>query len=66
MFWLLFIIALMKIDTIKSACPPTKAWIEQLLDKIFIPEAALIVLNPNEIIYQQAVGYHSPLISEEE
>jgi len=64
MFWFLFLIAFIKIDIIKSDCPPTKAWIQQLLDKALIPGAALIVINANETIYQQAVGYHSPLISQ--
>jgi CubicO group peptidase (beta-lactamase class C family) len=65
MFWFFFIIALIEAGTTKSECPPTTASIQQLLDDAYIPGAAIIVVNANEIIYQQGVGYHSPPISEE-
>lgn len=63
--WFIVIIACIRIDTTDGQCPPTKASIQYLLDEAFIPGAAIVVVDSNEIIYQQGVGYHSPPISEE-
>ena len=65
MFWLLFLVSFTNINRITSDCPPSKASIQTLLDKTFIPGVSLIVAKPNEILYQQQVGYQSPPISDE-
>lgn len=66
MFWFFFIIVLIKIGITESVCPPTKQSIQNLLDEAFIPGAALLVINNSQIIYEQGIGYHSPLISEQQ
>ena len=66
MFWALFILALLRARPIRTDCPPSKATIQHALDQAFIPGAALIVLNASGIVYQEEVGYHSPLISEQQ
>jgi CubicO group peptidase (beta-lactamase class C family) len=65
MFLFLFLIALIKADSIEFQCPPTTASIEYLLDKSYIPGASIIVLNREKILYEKGIGYHSPPIPEE-
>ncbi|UJR10029.1 hypothetical protein I4U23_014252 [Adineta vaga] len=59
----LFILILIQVDSVVSECPATISSIQNLLDGAYIPGAAIIVVNRNEIIYEQAFGYHSPPIS---
>ncbi|CAF2858077.1 unnamed protein product [Rotaria sp. Silwood2] len=63
-FWLFMIITLIKAEDHQFKCPLTKALIQSLLDDAYIPGAAIIVVKPNEIIYEEGIGYHSPPISE--
>ncbi|CAF1557451.1 unnamed protein product, partial [Adineta ricciae] len=41
-----------------STCP-SREWIEQSLEKIHVPGAAIIVVNATHVLYEQAVGYKS-------
>ncbi|CAF0723780.1 unnamed protein product [Adineta steineri] len=61
-FWLLTIAILIQTDVYAAECPPTTTLIQRLLDEVFIPGAAFIVVNSTDIIYEQGVGYHTPLI----
>jgi len=65
MFWLFFIFALVNINSVVCDCPPSKAYIQNLLDKAHIPGVSVVVTKPNEIIYQQQVGYQSPPVSDQ-
>jgi len=65
MFWLFFIFALVNINSVACDCPPSKAYIQNLLDKAHIPGVSVVVTKPNEIIYQQQVGYQSPPVSDQ-
>ncbi|CAF0910744.1 unnamed protein product [Adineta ricciae] len=47
-----------------AECPPTKGSIQNLLDEVNVPGAAIIVLNRDGILYEQAFGYHTPPISD--
>jgi len=46
-------------------CPPRKEDIQNRLDQVLIPGAAIIAVNQKEMIYQQGFGYHSPLTTEQ-
>jgi hypothetical protein len=55
----------MESKTIISECLPSKSTIELLLHDACIPGLVAIVVNPTDILYEQAIGYHSPIISNE-
>ncbi|CAF3108094.1 unnamed protein product [Rotaria sp. Silwood2] len=38
---------------------PNRQWIEESLNKSFIPGAAVVVVNATHVIYEEAFGYHS-------
>ena len=43
----------------KSLNCPNRQWIEESLNKSYIPGAVIIVVNATDILYEQAFGYHS-------
>ncbi|CAF1299180.1 unnamed protein product [Rotaria sordida] len=63
-FWLFIIITLIKAEDHQFKYPPTKPSIQPFLDDAYIPGAAIMVVKPNEVIYEEGIGYHSPPISE--
>ena len=46
-------------------CLPSISTIEQSLQDAYIPGLVAIVVNSTDILYEQAIGYHSPIISNE-
>ncbi|CAF1433377.1 unnamed protein product, partial [Rotaria sp. Silwood1] len=46
-------------------CPLSISTIEGLLHDAYIPGLVAIVVNSTGILYEQAIGYHSPIISNE-
>jgi CubicO group peptidase (beta-lactamase class C family) len=46
-------------------CPPSRTSIETSLRDVNIPGLAAIVVNSTNILYEQAFGYNSPIISNE-
>ncbi|UJR06561.1 hypothetical protein I4U23_010845 [Adineta vaga] len=54
MFALVFNIA-----TSNGSNCPNPQWIEQSLEKIYVPGAAIIVVNATHVLYEQAVGHKS-------
>ncbi|UJR17838.1 hypothetical protein I4U23_004737 [Adineta vaga] len=65
LFWSIIIVSLTTIDVYGMECPPTRASIQHLLDEAYIPGAAVIVVNSTDIVYEQGIGYQSPLISKD-
>ncbi|UJR14496.1 hypothetical protein I4U23_001492 [Adineta vaga] len=45
--------------------PPSLSTFEEALHDAYIPGIVAIVINRNDILYNQAIGYHSPIISNE-
>ncbi len=56
------IAALVKAEKIVSQCPPSRTSIERSINEAYIPGLVAIVVDSTKILYEQAVGYHSPLI----
>jgi CubicO group peptidase (beta-lactamase class C family) len=59
MFLLVLIAAFLLINTSISSNCLNRSLIEQSLNKMYIPGAAIIVVNATNILYEQAFGYHS-------
>ncbi|CAF3795982.1 unnamed protein product [Rotaria sp. Silwood1] len=55
----------MESKKIISQCPLSISTIEGLLHDAYIPGLVAIVVNSTGILYEQAIGYHSPIISNE-
>ncbi|CAF3146470.1 unnamed protein product [Rotaria sp. Silwood2] len=64
-FWLFFVISLIKADDYQSQCPPTTASIERILQDAHILGIVATVVSSAGIIHEQGIGYHSPPISEQ-
>jgi CubicO group peptidase (beta-lactamase class C family) len=62
-YLLLFLIAWIKAETKQSQCPPTVSSIQPILDKALMYGTALVVVDANGMVYEQAFGYDSPLAS---
>ena len=62
-YWIFLIIALAQADTKQSPCPPAVSSIQPLLDKAFMYGAAIVVVNANGTVYEQAYGYDAPISS---
>ena len=65
MICFLFIIVTIKFLTIQSQCPLTRDYIQGRLNQVYIPGAAIIVVNRKDILYQEGFGYYSPLETEQ-
>jgi CubicO group peptidase (beta-lactamase class C family) len=62
---LVLFISILKSRTIISECSPSITTIERSLHAAHIPGLVAIVVNSTDILYDQAIGYHSPIISNE-
>jgi CubicO group peptidase (beta-lactamase class C family) len=63
--WCLLLFTVVKAEGNQYQCASTVSMIKPLMDRAYMGGAALIVVNASDIIYDQSIGFHSPLISNE-
>jgi len=50
------------IQTEIISCPPTQNFIDEILNKTYIPGVALIVVNRTDVLYEKGFGYLTPSV----